>query len=227
MEIESLSPTRAPDPRLPWKVARSPELQAAPCLVASCLHRPPCPTQHAQLRTRHRPPTLCNETLPAPSPLPSQAAPLSSPLPPALPRTSLSLPRASRPAWEEDTEGCGRGWTEPTCQRPPALPSPPPPSQPFQASPLPAPHQPSPVPTPARHPRGLRTRGGGREADPEQGGSNWEALWVCREKLRVLGSLCGHACSGDRGNPIGVPAGAEGGFARVCVCVCVCVCVYV
>ena len=101
---------------------------------------------------------------------------------------------------------------------------PPPPSQPFQASPLPAPHQPSPVPTPARHPRGLRTRGGGREADPEQGGSNWEALGVCREKLRVLGSLCGHACSGDRGNPIGVPAGAEGGFARVCVCVCVCVC---
>ena len=125
METESLSPTRAPDPRLPWKVARSPELQAAPCLVASCLHRPPCPTQHAQLRPRHRPPTLCNETLPAPSPLPSQAAPLSSPLPPALPRTSLSLPRASRPAWEEDTEGWGRGWTEPTCQRPPALPSPP------------------------------------------------------------------------------------------------------
>lgn len=45
-------------------------------------------------------------------------------------------------------------------------------------------------------------------------------LGVCREKLRVLGSLCGHTHSGDREDPIGVPAGAEGGFARVCVCVC-------
>lgn len=73
---------------------------------------------------RHCPAMLCNETLPAPSPLPSQAAPLSSPLPPALPRTSLSLPRASHPAWEDDTEGRDRGWTEPTCRCPPALPSP-------------------------------------------------------------------------------------------------------
>lgn len=65
----------------------------------------PVPPSTPSSAPHHRPPTLCNETLPAPSPLPSQAAPLSSPLPPALYRTSLSLPRASRPAWEEDPEG--------------------------------------------------------------------------------------------------------------------------
>lgn len=83
----------------------------------------PVPPSMPSSAPRHCPPTLCNETLPAPSPLPSQAAPLSSPLPPALYRTSLSLPRASRPALEEDPEAQGWGWTEPTCRHPPALPS--------------------------------------------------------------------------------------------------------
>lgn len=110
-------PIWAPDPRLSWKVACSPGAQGGSTGHPVALSVP-------SSAPRHCPPTLFNETLPAPSPLSSQGAPLSSPLPPALPRTSLSLPRSSCPAWGEDTEGRGRGWTELTRRCPSALPFP-------------------------------------------------------------------------------------------------------
>lgn len=60
-----------------------------------------------------------------------------------------------QPGRRTQRDGVGAGRSPPASALP--LCPPPPPSQPFQASPLPAPHRPSPVPTPARHPRGLRT----------------------------------------------------------------------
>lgn len=138
--------------------------------------------------------------------------PLSSPCP-CLYRTNLSAeePLASR-GGQRGTGQLDRAHL----RHPPALPS----TlshhlSPFSGPALPSPSH-SPVPTPAWHHRGLHGRGAGR---PIRRVGNWETGGSVGEKLRVLGSLCGHLHSGDREDPVGSSRSRRGLCKSVCVCV--------
>lgn len=150
METQSLSPTRGPRsppvvescPQpgaqggstgrpVPPSVPTQPPVTAPQCsAMKHCPPRAPCPP---------RPPPFLH-----PCPLPPQ----DQPVPAEVLMSSLGGGHRG--------SGSGLDGAHPPVPSCSALPSPPP-SQPFQASPLPSPHRPSPVPTTARHLSGLRT----------------------------------------------------------------------